>query len=589
MKIIALVSFVIFAAECLPAEGPPQPIPFDRIQIQGELEARIDKNFDRLEAEKYQPDHLFLTVKQSGNWPGDTEGRTILGLIMDAQAAHRPPKYLDAIFQIWPAKVNAQGYFGEITLPRIVDEQQLAGHGWVLRGLCEYYLWKHDERCLVWINRIVDNLVLPTRDFQGEYPIDPKDRVPGGGESGTISRRIGDWLVSTDVGCDFIFLDGVIQAYEITHRAALRPLIETMIHRFLQIDLCGIKAQTHASLTGLRALLRYYEINRDPSLLAAVVSRFELYQHYGMTENYENYNWFERPLSTEPCAVVDSYMVATALWRWTGNPDYLALSEKIYYNALCYEQRANGGFGTQKCSGSGTTDVAVSTQEAYWCCTMRGGEGLSRVAQSLCFTSPASAWFVHFNDAQIALDFGAHGELRVAEQTQYPFSEHVRFQVLTNTLDFTPKLRWFAPSWFAQPQLRVNDQPVPTYLDQGFVVLDQPLRAGDVVEYRFKLRSGKMPTEGFLTDPGYEKIYYGPLLLGCSPAPRVALPDHCELLRLSGHEFRISGVPMKFTPVYHLMSPDITAAAHARTQILFPLATAADSKHIRTASAPEEH
>ena len=65
---------------------PPQPVPFGDVKISGELGTRLQKNFDRLEEEKYQPDHVFLTLEQSNNWPGDTEGRTVLALALDAQA-----------------------------------------------------------------------------------------------------------------------------------------------------------------------------------------------------------------------------------------------------------------------------------------------------------------------------------------------------------------------------------------------------------------------------------------------------------------------------------------------------------------------
>ena len=82
---------------------PVQAIGFDEITIGGELKTRIDKNMSRLEEEKYQPAHVFLTDEQSGGWPGDTEGRTILGLVLDAQANHRTPRYLEEILSQLPA------------------------------------------------------------------------------------------------------------------------------------------------------------------------------------------------------------------------------------------------------------------------------------------------------------------------------------------------------------------------------------------------------------------------------------------------------------------------------------------------------
>ncbi len=90
-------------------------------------------------------------------------------------------------------------------------------------------------------------------------------------------------------------------------------LCEEILARNLQIDLVGIQAQTHATLTGIRGLLRWAVHKRRPSLVTEAAQRFRLYTDQGMSENYENWNWFGRPTHTEPCAVVDSLMVANEL------------------------------------------------------------------------------------------------------------------------------------------------------------------------------------------------------------------------------------------------------------------------------------
>jgi len=560
-----------------PARVAPLPLPWQNLEVGGELGTRLDRNFDRLEEPLYQPDEAFPDLQKSNNWPGDKEGRLLLGLTLDAQAAHRPAKYLEEILRRYPLKMNARGYFGPVCPAGLVNEQYLAGHGWVLRGLCEYYLWRHDAHCLQWINHIVDNLVLPTKGLHSQYPIDPAERVAVGGVSGNIARRIGSWLVSTDVGCDFIFMDGVVQAYQVTGRKELKPIIEEMIARYRQVDLRAIKAQTHASLTGMRALLRYYEISRDPALLALVRERFDTYRRFGMTENYENYNWFGRPITTEPCAVVDSYMVAVNLWRWTGNPDYLNLAEHIYYNGLGFEQRANGGFGIQNCSGAGSPLIAVEYDEAWWCCTMRGGEGLPRVAQSLCFQVPDGLNLVHFNDATLSADFKSRGLLRLKEQTDYPFGNSVRWMVLTNTLDFAPALRLFAPRWSSQPRVLVNGQVAETEAQNGFVVLRRALQSGDEIEYTFTLHSGRVPVEGSASDPGFSKLYYGPLLLTCPPAHNPVLPDLPRITRESNDRFRVAGLPENFGTVYHLLDPKVSKASNYAVRLLFRSETATAS------------
>jgi hypothetical protein len=80
-----------------PDDGPVLAINPALIDVGGELRKRMMKNFDRLEEEKYQPHRVFLTEEESGWWPGDTEGRTILALVKLARITGRKPIYLDSI------------------------------------------------------------------------------------------------------------------------------------------------------------------------------------------------------------------------------------------------------------------------------------------------------------------------------------------------------------------------------------------------------------------------------------------------------------------------------------------------------------
>ena len=240
----------------------PCPVGFDQVDIKGELYQRAMKNFDRLETDIYYPENVFPKRhhESSAGWPGDKEGRTILGLVLEAQATHRTPLYLDEMILILPEKLNKKGYLGPIQGDTI-DEQQLSGHGWLLRGLCEYYLWKKDAKVKSIIKGIISNLALPTKGYHKIYPISSAERVANsGGMSGSTTSVVNNWKLSTDVGCDFIFMDGVVQAYGLFPSVPVKTLIDEMMSRFYEMDLIGIKAQTHATLTGLLAALRYFEI-----------------------------------------------------------------------------------------------------------------------------------------------------------------------------------------------------------------------------------------------------------------------------------------------------------------------------------------
>ena len=184
------------------------PTAFCDLTVRGDLQKRMYANLNRLEEAHYQPDAVFKTSEQNGGWDGDTEGRTILALTLEAQAAHRTPKYLAEILARLPQKLNAGGYFGPVYPGGVFCEQQLASHGWVLRALCELYAWKGEARILALVRTIIHNLALPGAGYYARYPIQPEIRVGGGSFSGTHQNQVGEWLLSSDTGCVFIFLDG---------------------------------------------------------------------------------------------------------------------------------------------------------------------------------------------------------------------------------------------------------------------------------------------------------------------------------------------------------------------------------------------
>jgi uncharacterized protein len=544
------------------------PLPFVDIQVRGELLQRLYANLNRLEEARYQPEQVFVSIAESAGWDGDTEGRTILALTLAAQAAHRDPKYLPEIMRQLPAHLNAQGYLGTVHPDGVVVEQQLSGHGWLLRGLCEYYAWTGESAVLDEVERIVRALALPTRGRHRLYPLDPAQRVQTGSFAGTQQGRIGNWVVSSDTGCDFIFLDGLTHAYQWLPSAPLQDLIEEMIARFLEMDLVALKVQTHATLTALRSLLRYYETMGRPDLLRAVQQRFDLYRSVAMTENYENYNWFERPEWTEPCAVIDSFIVAVSLWRFTGQIEYLELAHAIYYNGLGVEQRYNGGFGCNTCAGVGNPYLSVATNEAHWCCTMRGGEGLARAAQYAFFVEEDEVVVPFFHESTATLSL-ALGQVTLRETTAYPSEGRVKLEVLASNLKGQLTLRLCTPTWTENPVVRLNGQPVAVRREAGFIVLQPSLASGDVIEYTFGLKLAARAPHNPHSLPGYHVWQYGPLVLGYEGCEAMRLSPDANLVAEGAATFRVAGQDIHLAPLYHRMDVGVWQENGYRRQVLF--------------------
>jgi len=342
-----------------------------------------------------------------------------------------------------------------------------------------------------------------------------------------------------------------------------------MVGRFLEMDLVGMKAQTHATLTGLRAVLRYCKITGRKNLLPEIESRYKLYRELAMTENYENFNWFERPEWTEPCAIVDSYLLAVQLWQQTQIPKYMEDAQLIYYNAIGHAQRANGGFGCDNCPGPVDNFVSVKADEAFWCCTMRGGEGLSRAVEYSYFQSKDVLVLPSFYTGYVNLNL-KNIPVTISQKTAYPFDNKVVLTIEKLKIPTRVTLKFFAPSWIRQPMVTINREPVKFEICNQFVVVSSQVQAGDKIEYSFTMVSGVESVANVSHTPaGRVRLFYGPLLLGYEGESEITIPKNAEVMKNNDGGFQLKGTDFILSPVYHLMDAKVCQASHYRKQIVF--------------------
>lgn len=571
---------------------PLQPAALNSARAGGELGIRTGLNFTRLQSDIYRPPLLWRQTNWQ-SWPGDFEGRALLGVTLLSQVTADEPSYFPAMVADYRKQVNPQGYFGPRLDVHAINEQQLSGHGWFLRGLCEYFLWRRDPQTLDQIRAVVKNLALPLRGKYAAYPIDPALRAQAvapsapGAVNGHLDNRHGDWVVSSDTGCAFIFLDGLTQAWVVLQAAGdpmaapLKELIDEAAARFTQVDLLAIKAQTHASLTAMRALLRMHEQTHDPALLRTVQDRYALYRATAMTAHYANTNWFGRPQTwTEPCAIIDSFMVATMLWQHTGRAAYLEDAHRIWLNGVSRGLRNHGGFGTDTCAGFGTPWLRVRSYEAYFCCTMRGGEGHARAAQYLYFTRPGELTVPFFAESDATVDLG-DGPLRLRQTTSYPYEGTVRIEVVSAARTHRPvKLRLFAPQWCSAQTVSLDGKPLAVTRTNGFLETTIQPRAGSVIVLDQHLSVGPGEPVNPAGLPGYFTVEAGPLLLGYTgatdPARGLKAPNpqeihlpHSQKLEPTGRagQFRAGGVLL--APIRDLYAVELGPRDPCARQILF--------------------
>ena len=188
---------------------------------------------------------------------------------------------------------------------------------------------------------------------------------------------------------EFLFEDPIqirlCNAYCVTKDERIKTLVDEMIIVYLNIDKAALRAQTHCTLTAARGMIRMYRETGEEMYLNGARDIMNLYVFGGgMSVTYQNLNWWGRPNTwTEPCAIVDSLMVAGELYSITKDESYRRLAARIYHNGIATAQRENGGAGTDSIVVDGVEDYLYSKKyEAYFCCTMRLAEGLRYVLEN---------------------------------------------------------------------------------------------------------------------------------------------------------------------------------------------------------------
>jgi len=251
-----------------------------------------------------------------------------------------------------------------------------------------------------------------------------------------------------------------------------------------------------------------------------VRERYALYRECAETEHYANYNWFDRPQWTEACAVVDSLLLAIELWRATGEAEYLTTAHHVYFNALSYAQRPNGGFGCDLCPGAdGRIHLGPHPEifEAPWCCSMRGAEGLVRAAQAGMMIEGAkrTVWQAFYFEGETTLRL-PDGEAVVRVTSEYPHAGSATWTVVSSTLKSPVTWSFFVPPGVVASALVLNTpEPKPARMESArFVSVPLMLSSGATWTVTMPLNVTAERPGNPSRWIGYNRFACGPLLLG---------------------------------------------------------------------------
>ena len=212
--------------------------------------------------------------------------------------------------------------------------------------------------------------------------------------------------------------------------------------------------------------------------------------------------------------------------------------------------------------------LAVSAPEAHWCCTMRGGEGLSAAVRYTCFSRGKDVWMPFLRSGSFTMPL-SRGALSMEVSTGYPFDGHVEVAVKDNSAGQV-SLRLPAPSWTTGAQLTLNGKPVTARHEQGFLVLKRKFRPGDrvVLDFQMPVRVEK-PLNSINMDASWRRIFAGPLMLGSDQPTDITLPQTPQWQREGKAEWSVKGTGIRLTPIYHLLDSRVWSDTGYSKQILF--------------------
>ena len=395
------------------------------------------------------------------------------------------------------ASQKPNGYFGPDT-DRAPEPglQRDNAHDWwpkmvMLKVLQQYYSATEDARVLDFF----------TNYFK--YQLTELPKTPLGHWTYWGEQRGGDNLMM------------VYWLYNITGDAFLLDLGE-LIHRqtfnwtdiFLNQDHLSRQHSLHCVNLGqgFKEPVVYYQQNKDPKQIEAVESAVrQIHNTIGLPTGLwggDELLRFGKPTAgSELCTAVEMMYSLEEILEITGDVQWADYLERVAYNALPtqitddysarqYFQQFNQVEVSREWREFSTphedTDVVFGVLTGYPCCTSNLHQGWPKFVQNL--------WYATADNGVAALVYApsnvtakvANGiEVRIQEQTAYPFDETIRFNI--SFADSKTKEAFFPfhvriPAWCGQPVLKVNGKPVEADAYPGQIArVNRAWKDGDVL------------------------------------------------------------------------------------------------------------
>lgn len=206
----------------------------------------------------------------------------------------------------------------------------------------------------------------------------------------------------------------------------------------------------------------------------------------------------------ETCGMVEFMHSFEMLMKITGDPRWIDHCEDVAFNSLpaaitpdfkglhyltCANQVLLDPKDKSPGVQNGGTMFSYSPGPVYRCCEHNVSMGWPYYAEELWLATPDNGLCASlYCDSKVNAKVGDGQDVKISEETQYPFGDVIELKVSTpKDVKFPLYLR--VPGWCDGPQVQVNGQAadVAAKADQ-FIVIDRPWKNGDTVSLRLPMR-----------------------------------------------------------------------------------------------------
>ncbi len=243
---------------------------------------------------------------------------------------------------------------------------------------------------------------------------------------------------------------------------------------------------------GLKEPVIYYQQSKDKRYRDAVREGLAAIREthgfvngmYGADEHMHGNNPTQ---GSELCSAVEIMFSFESILPITSDVYYADYLEKIAYNVLPtqttddfmrkqYFQQVNQALITNEGRNffnDNNGHLVFGTTSGYPCCVSNMHQGWPKFVQNLWYaTADGGVAALIYGESEVKIKVGEGREVKIVEDTSYPFKEEVRFTIHTaRATQFPFHLR--IPQWCENPQLRVNGQPTALKIDNGIAIIER--------------------------------------------------------------------------------------------------------------------